>query len=278
MRIADDFDALPDGFARLIAPLPPGTDFERSTFRYRRYGRDPASLWRDGALHRVLRSGLAVRIDATGVTAWSAPAADDLAELHHLLGAGFDLDGFRAAHPDVYALAPGFRPLLLSDPFEALATSVTAQQISLRAACAMRARLVERFGRPVKHDGLTWYRFPDQSDLVGADLDGLGLSGAKRRTLMVLAGADLDLAGLSDAAVRTRLLALPGVGPWTVDWFLARCLGRPDAFAPGDLGVRKAVARYAGGEPIWPADRVAEVCRGFGAHANLAVHYLLTTL
>lgn len=262
----------------LIAPLPAGTDFVRSTFRYRRYGRDPASLWHDGGLYRVLGSGLAVRIDAAGVTAWAEPAAPDLAELDHLLGTAFDLDGLRAAHPDVYALAPGFRPLLLADPFEALATSVTAQQISLLAACAMRARLVERLGRPVSHDGVTWYRFPAQADLAGANLDGLGLSGAKRRTLRALAGADLDLGGLDGAAIRERLLALPGIGPWTVDWFEARCLGRPEAFAAGDLGVRKAVARHAGGDPIWPPDRVAAVCRGFGRHANLAVHYLLTAL
>lgn len=164
----------------LIAPLPPGTDFVRSTFRYRRYGRDPASLWHDGRLHRVLRSGLAVRVDESGVWAWAEPAAADLAELAHLLGARFDLDGLRAAHPEVYALAPGYRPILLADPFEALATTVTAQQISLRAACAMRARLVERFGRPVSNDGATWFAFPAQTDLAGADLDGLGLSAAKR--------------------------------------------------------------------------------------------------
>jgi 3-methyladenine DNA glycosylase/8-oxoguanine DNA glycosylase len=262
----------------LVAPLPDGTDVVRSTFRYRRYGRDPASLWHDGGLHRVLLSGLAVRIDPDGVSAWGKPSAADLAEIDHLLGAGFDLPGLRSEHPDVYALAPGYRPMLLADPFEALATSVTAQQISLLAACAMRARLVERFGRSASHGGVTWYRFPRQSDLLGADLHGLGLSGAKRRTLLALAEADLDVAGLDDAAVRERLLALPGIGPWTVDWFLARCLGRPEAFAPGDLGVRKAVARYAGGEPIWPADRVAATCRAFGRHANLAVHYLLTTL
>lgn len=60
-----------------------------------------------------------------------------------------------------------------------------------------------------------------------------------------------------------------------MDWFLARCLGRPDAFAPGDLGVRKAVARWYSEDPIWPEARVREACAAFGGHANLAVHYLL---
>ena len=62
-----------------------------------------------------------------------------------------------------------------------------------------------------------------------------------------------------------------------VDWFLARCLGRPDAFAAGDLGVRKAVALWCsrGADPIWPQERVREACARFGAQANLAVHHML---
>ena len=75
--------------------------------------------------------------------------------------------------------------------------------------------------------------------------------------------------------MRARLVALPGIGGWTVDWFMARCLGRPGAFAPGDLGVRKAVARWFSDDPIWPEQRVREACAEFGEHANLAVHYLL---
>ena len=188
---------------------------------------------------------------------------------------GFDVAGLVAAHPDVAARAPGFRPPLLSDPFEMLATSVTAQQVSLRAACAIRNRFVQRFGRRVEHDGFEWYRFPSQADVRGGDLAGVGLSQAKIRTVTALTEADLDVADLPDPEIRERLLALPGIGPWTVDWFLARCLGRPDAFAPGDLGVRKAVAQWFSDDPIWPQERVREACAPFGQHANLAVHYLL---
>ena len=46
--------------------FPPDYNFERSTFRFRVFGDDLASRWHDGGLHRVLRSGLAVRIDAGG--------------------------------------------------------------------------------------------------------------------------------------------------------------------------------------------------------------------
>ena len=255
--------------------FPAGYDFVRSTFRFRVFGDDLASRWHDGGLHRVLRSGLPVRITAGGPTWYGDPTPADEAELRHMLGMGFDLEGFHAAYPDVYARAEGFRPPLLADPFEMLVTAVTAQQVSLRAAAAIRNRFIQRFGERVEQGGFEWYRFPQQARVAGRDLEGVGLSRAKIRTIAALSLADLDVTGLSDVEVRERLLLLPGIGPWTVDWFLARCLGRPDAFAPGDLAVRKAVAQWFADEPIWPEDRVREAIAPFGRHANLAVHYLL---
>jgi 3-methyladenine DNA glycosylase/8-oxoguanine DNA glycosylase len=263
---------------RIDLPVAAPYDFRLSTFRFRRFGDDPASRWHGGALHRVLSSGLPVRIGAGGVDAFGTPTAGDVAELAHLLGASFDTAGFARAHPRLAARAPGLRPPLVHDPFEALVTSVTAQQVSLRSACAMRGRFVERFGRPVSHGGVGWYAFPRQADLAGAqarDLAGLGLSGAKVVAVLALARAELDLRRLPDDEVAARLVGLPGIGPWTADWFLARCLGRPGAFAAGDLGVRKAVARWCTGEAIWPAARVRAALLPYGEQANLAMHTML---
>jgi AraC family transcriptional regulator of adaptative response / DNA-3-methyladenine glycosylase II len=152
---------------------------------------------------------------------------------------------------------------------------VTAQRISLRAACAIRNRFVQRFGVRRELDGVEVWAFPRQDAVAGADLEGVGLSRAKIRSIAALAEADLNLSGMTDLEIRAHLTELPGIGGWTVDWFLARTLGRPDAFAPGDLGVRKAVARWFSDDPIWPEARVREACLTFGEHANLAVHYLL---
>src|SRR5207342_3184751 len=248
---------------RLELPPPP-YDFHRSTFRYRTFGDDVASVWHDGGLYRVLRSGLVVRISGDGVEASREPTAEDHAEVLHTLGASFDLESFAAAHPEIFARAPGFRPPLSADPFESLVIAVTAQQISLRAACAIRNRFVRRFGRRCELGGVDVWAFPRQEDVAGADLEGVGLSRAKIRSIAALAEADLDLTGLTDLELRARLTELPGIGGWTVDWFLARTMGRPDAFAAGDLGVRKAVARWFSDEPIWPEARVREACLEFG--------------
>jgi 3-methyladenine DNA glycosylase/8-oxoguanine DNA glycosylase len=266
------------GFAEL--GIDESYDFQRSTFRFRTFGDDLASRWIDGGLHRVLHSGLAVRIEATGVTAYGEVTDDDRIELAHGLGARFDVPGLIAAFPDVAARAPGFRPPLLFDPFEMLVTSVTAQQISLKVAAVMRRGLVERFGRRVEHDGRTWWRFPAADDIRGGDLTGLKLSGAKIRAISSLVDASdelvrAELDTLPDEAVIARLSTLHGIGRWTAEWFLARCLGRPNVVAAGDLGVRKAVAAWFSEDPIWPEPRVREACAAFGIHTNLAVHYLL---
>jgi 3-methyladenine DNA glycosylase/8-oxoguanine DNA glycosylase len=258
-------------------PIPHPYDFDRSMYRFRLFGDDLASRWRRGALHRVLRSGLAVRIAADGLTAYGPYREADEREVHHLLGGPFDLEGFAAAHPELAARAPGFRPPLLADPFEMLVTAVTAQQISLRAAAVMRGLLVQRLGEPVSHDGVEWWRFPRQDEVRGADLTGLKLSGMKMRTIAALAEADLGgLSALDDDGAIARLTTLPGVGRWTAEWFLARCLGRPRVVAAGDLGVRKAVACWFAGEAIWSEARVRAAMAPFGDHTNLAVHHMLT--
>jgi len=262
-----------------VIPLPVSEpyDFERSTFRFRLFGDDLASRWLDDGLHRVLRSGLAVRITGEGVRTWGEPSADDVAELAHLLGARFDVAGFTRAWPDIAARSPGFHPPLLVDPFEMLATSVTAQQISLRAACVMRNGLIQRYGRRVEHDGLEWWAFPKQADVRRGDLEGLKLSRSKIRSILALADADLTgLDELTNDEGIARLTELPGIGRWTAEWFLARCLGRPDVVAAGDLGVRKAVAAWFSDDPIWPEERVREAMRPFGEHTNLATHYMLS--
>jgi 3-methyladenine DNA glycosylase/8-oxoguanine DNA glycosylase len=180
------------------------------------------------------------------------------------------------AQPDVAARSPGFRPPLLADPFEMLVTAVTAQQISLRAASVMRAGLVRRFGTRVSHDGVEWWRFPDQAAVRGGDLTGLKLSGMKMRSIAALAEADLDVAHLDDEDVIAHLTELPGIGRWTSEWFLARCLGRPNIVAAGDLVVRKAVAAWFSEDPIWSERQVREAMAPYGDHTNLAVHYLLS--
>jgi DNA-3-methyladenine glycosylase II len=196
-----------------------------------------------------------------------------------LLGLDFDLAAFYAWAALQSTLAPlatrfaGFRPSLSSDPFEGLVTSITAQQVSLRSAVAIRNRLIERFGEQV---GTAW-AFPTRrrlADTSEGELVALGFTRRKAEYVVGLARSELDLEGLgalSDDEVKARLVAQRGLGEWTADWFLARHLGRPRAWPAGDLALRKAVSAFYGDVDVRAAGA------RFEPFQNLTAHYLLAT-
>jgi HhH-GPD superfamily base excision DNA repair protein len=264
-----------------LVSLPKPYDFDVSTERFRAFGPDVANLWHEGGLHRVI-GGREVRIEAApGGVAVEPLDAGIEAEVWTLLGGPFDLAGFstwaRGADQVVRRLVArleGFRPPLAPDPFESLVGSITAQQVSLFAAFAIRNRLVERFGKRAEHA----YAFPTRKRIARATEDevvAVGFSRRKAEYLIGLARSDLDLNGLAalpDEEVKAQLTAVRGFGEWTADWFLARHLARPRAWPAGDLGLRKAVHAFYGDVDVRAmGDR-------FDPFENLTAHYLLTGL
>ena len=264
-----------------VLRIPEPFDFELTTERFRAFGPDLANLWADGALHRVVRAR-ELRIEAArgGVRVEPLDAETRLVA-RKLVGAEFDLGTFYAsARRDsvlrglTKALA-GFRPPLGPDPFETLVGSITAQQVSMHAAFAIRNRLIRRFGRRVGEA----YAFPTAKRLRRAtedDLLALGFSRRKAEYVLGLAHEPVDLAaldGLPDDAIKARLVSVRGLGEWTADWFLARHLARPRAWPAGDLALRKAVKAF------YPeAGDVRAFGERFEPFQNLAAHYLLTGL
>jgi DNA-3-methyladenine glycosylase II len=159
-------------------------------------------------------------------------------------------------------------------------TSITAQQVSLFAAFAIRNRLIERFGVRAGHA----YAFPTEAAIAAATEDeivAVGFSRRKAEYVIGVARAGIDwprLATLPDEEIQTELRALRGLGEWTADWFLARHLARPRAWPAGDLGLRKAVeAFYADGRTLTTPEVRAMAAR-FDPFQNLTAHYLLTGL
>lgn len=194
-----------------------------------------------------------------------------------LLGLEFDLPRFSAwasGQPvlaGIVARLAGFRPPLQPDPFESLVTSITAQQVSLFSAFAIRNRMTEQFG----DRGELAFAFPTRVRIERAresELVALGFSRRKAEYVIGLARSDLDLNALAtqdDDEVRAEITAIRGLGPWTAEWFLARHLARPRAWPAGDLGVRKAAASLYGLD-------VHELGRRLDPFQNLSAHYLLT--
>jgi DNA-3-methyladenine glycosylase II len=264
--------------------LPEPYDFELSTERFRAFGPDLANLWYEGGVHRVV-GGREFRIEAARGGVDVEPLDEETEPVARaVLGAAFELDPFYAwAQGDevlrglVLRLA-GLRPALAPDPYEAIVSAISAQQVSLFAAFAIRNRMVERFG--VR--GVHAYAFPSRARMAQAseeELTALGFSRRKAEYVLGVARADVDfeaLRNLPDDEVKATLTAIRGLGEWTADWFLARHLARPRAWPAGDLGLVKAVsAFYFSGRKLSIAE-VRETGARFDPFQNLTAHYLLT--
>lgn len=134
------------------------------------------------------------------------------------------------------------------DPFHVLCSSIIGQQLSIKAADTIQARVAALTGAGARF-------VPDH--FLAADHDalrGCGLSNAKAKWLRALAEAKasgtLDFAKLrkmDDEAAIKALDALPGIGRWTAEMFLIFALDRLDIFSLGDVGLRNGLNRLHGG-------------------------------
>ncbi len=238
------------GFLRVDAPF----DLALTTARFRAFGVDRASLWHEGGLHRVV-SGREVRIEAAPGGVEVEPLdAETEPVVRRLLGLEFELEPFyawAATRPELAPLAlrfAGLRPALVPDPFEALVVSITAQQVSLFSAGAIRNRLIERFG---EHVGRAW-SFPSRATLAAAseaELVAVGFSRRKAEYVVGLARSDLDLAALALAGRRRgEGEARRGARSRRVDGGLVP--GTAPRAAPRLAG-RRPRAAQGGGRALW---------------------------
>lgn len=209
-----------------------------------------------------------------------------------MLGLRIDPAAFALAVTDdalfapLVARTPGLRVIQAASVFEALSWAVIGQQINLPFAIALRRTFIELAGRA--HSGGLWC-YPEPADVVRLDIEQLTrrkFSRAKAETLLRLArlaadGAlDLDAAdGMADIdAAQARLLAIKGIGPWTVNYALLRGYGHPDCSLEGDVAVRTAIGRLTGIEARPTIPEAQAFLRAYRPHRTMAAAYLWDSL
>jgi DNA-3-methyladenine glycosylase II len=183
----------------------------------------------------------------------------------------------------VIARLRGLKPPRTVTVYEALIIAFTEQQISLRVAMAFQMKIVERYGKPLRHGDLTFHSFPSPAALVAAnpdDLRGLGLNKADFITSLSKSvnSGDLDLESLKarpTGEAREELQSIRGVGEWTSDYVLVRDLGRTEMVSYDDLGTQDSVGLYYKGGVRATRGEVEKILGRFGTYAGLANYYLI---
>ncbi|MFC5461571.1 DNA-3-methyladenine glycosylase family protein [Massilia niabensis] len=210
----------------------------------------------------ALRSTLALRIDP-------APFADFVRD-DPVFG------------PQV-ARQPGLRIVQSATVFEALTWAIIGQQINLPFAISLRRTFIEQAGR--RHSsGLLCY--PEAPDVARLDLDSLTtrkFSRAKAETLLrvarLAAEGKLPLCQLGDPErAAAALLAIKGIGPWTVNYTLLRGYAYADCSLHGDVAIRTAIGRLLGmADKPGIADTEAWLA-AYRPHRTMAAAYLWASL
>ena len=157
----------------------------------------------------------------------------------------------RKAAAHILAVDPAFESIIDQSPpcnigrkkyqevshFQALVNSVIAQQLSVKAADTITARVALALNNDISPTSMR--------DVAELDLRTAGLSGAKTRTIKEMAQAwhvneyDFSDPTLSDHEIVDELTKLWGIGRWTAEMFLMFTLHRLDVWPTGDLAMRR---------------------------------------
>jgi AraC family transcriptional regulator of adaptative response / DNA-3-methyladenine glycosylase II len=196
-----------------------------------------------------------------------------------------DLDADPVAVASVLARDPLLAPLVDAQPglrvpgsvdgTEIVVRAVLGQQISVAAARTHAARIVQRHGEALASpDGTLTHVFPSAGAVAEAGDDVLAMPERRKQTLRTACAAlrdglvELD-AGADRERTRRDLLALPGIGPWTVEYVALRALGDPDAFPASDLGVLHGLRALGVDAGAREAERRSQAWRPFRAYTVL---------
>ncbi len=205
-----------------------------------------------------------------------------LARIRHLFDLYCDPDAVYEILRGMNDIRPGLCILGTRVPgcfnaFEMAVRAVLGQQITVKAASTLAARIVEAYGKPVQTgiEGLT-HVFPSPEDIFA--LDGaienhfgvLGVIAARSNTIYELARAfvqkkiDFDLCAQPEEEMK-KLMAIRGIGSWTAQYIAMRAMEWPDSFLETDAGIKKALQPFTSKELL----SMAEAWRPWRSYATV---------
>ncbi|MCQ6254994.1 DNA-3-methyladenine glycosylase [Pseudomonas sp. Q11] len=162
------------------------------------------------------------------------------------------------------------------DPYEALVRAIAYQQLHAKAGDAILGRFLALFPGAI---------FPRPEQILATDVQQMrdcGFSTSKIATIQGIAQATLDgvvpgyamALAMDDEALIERLIALRGVGRWTVEMLLIYSLERPDILPADDFGVREGYRRLKGLDVQPTRKQMVGIGQAWSPHRTVAAWYL----
>lgn len=180
---------------------------------------------------------------------------------------------------------PGLRIVQSATVFEALTWAIIGQQINLSFAISLRRTFILQAGR--QHSSGLWC-YPAAADVAKLQIDDLTsrkFSRAKAETLLRLAhlvadGAlDLEVSPANSIEhISAALLAVKGIGPWTVNYGLLRGYGYADCSLHGDVAIRAALQALLGEDVKPDMPRTEKILAKYSPHRTMAAAHLWASL
>ncbi|WP_373078405.1 AlkA N-terminal domain-containing protein [Fusobacterium varium] len=211
-----------------------------------------------------------------------------LARVRHLFDLSCDpyavyqaLESMNEINPELCVL--GIRVPGCFNPFEMAVRAVLGQQITIKAARTLAARLTENFGTPIQTgtEGLT-HIFPEPEDIlnlkdkINEHLGKIGIIQTRSKTILELAqvfqekSIDFNSCNSPEKEIK-KLMNISGIGSWTAQYIAMRAMGWTDAFLETDYGVKKALAPRTSKEIL----ALAEAWRPWRSYATVNLWNLL---
>jgi DNA-3-methyladenine glycosylase II len=227
-------------------------------------------------------------VHADGALTANAAAMVDEALLN-ILGLRIDpapflaLAGGDALMGAVARRRPGLRIVQSATIFEALTWAIIGQQINLTFAIALRRTFIQQAGR--RHSSGLWC-YPEARQVAALaveDLTSRKFSRSKAETLLRLArlvdNGELTLERGDDVArASAALLAVKGIGPWTVNYTLLRGYGYADCSLHGDVAIRAAFQHLLGEDAKPDMARTEALLERYKPHRTMAAAHLWASL
>ncbi|MFE8698467.1 DNA-3-methyladenine glycosylase family protein [Cytobacillus sp. FJAT-53684] len=183
----------------------------------------------------------------------------------------------------------GLRMICIPDLFEALTWAIIGQQINLTFAYKLKKRFVEQYGESLSFEGETFWLFPSYEKIAMIDVEDLRkLQFTARKAEYMIGVAKAMTAGelskemllqIQDyEPMKKKLMAIRGIGAWSADYVLMKCLQHPLAFPIADVGLHNALKVQLGLERKPGIEEIEGLAKNWEGWQAYATFYLWRSL